>query len=146
MSFAYTPAKAAIARGELNWQEAGADIRALLVMSNTTADTEQDAQFVGDLATLDEYDGANYVRKVLTGQVVNEDDPNNRAEMDAEDATWTSLGVGTRQCVGLVIYKFVTDDAHSLLLFFIDTGGFPFDGNGGIIALQWNAEGLGQLT
>lgn len=143
-NFAYTPAKAKIAKGEIDF--VNDDIRVLLVMTNTTADTEQDKEFIGDLTTLDEFDGANYARKALGSQAVNQDDPNNRAEFDAADVTWTALGAGTRQAQGAVLYKFVTNDADSPLIGWIDTGGFPFTGNGADVVAIWNAEGILQVT
>jgi len=143
MSFAYTPAKYKIARGELAWQSS--DIRVLLCMSNTTADTDQDAATISAIGTLDEYDGANYVRKALANEAVNQDDPNNRAELDADDITWTSLGVGARQAVGMVVFKFVTNDADSIPILFVDSGGFPFDGDGTNLIVAWNVEAIAQL-
>lgn len=145
-SFAYTPFKTDLMKGSFNLQEAGNDVRVILVMTNTTADTDQDAKFVGDIGTLDEYDGASYARKALANQAVNEDDPNNRGEFDADDIVWTALGAGTRQAQAMVIYKHVTNDADSPLLAFIDSGGFPFSGNGGNVTIQWNAEGIIQTT
>ncbi len=144
MSFAYTPAKYGIARGTLVWHTS--DIRVLLVMSNTTADTDQDAATISAFGTLDEYDGANYVRKAVTGEATTKDDANNRAEMDADDITWTALGAGTRQAVGMVVYKFVTNDADSIPILYVDSGGFPFSGNGSDVASAWNVEGIAQLT
>lgn len=146
MSFVYTPAKTAIMKGEIDFQEAGDDIRVALVMSNTTADTEEDAALMNTFADLDEYDGASYARQSLGTQAVNEDLPNDRSEFDAVDSVFSSLGVGARQAVGLVVYKHVTNDADSIPIAFIDTGGFPFDGNGGDVTIQWNAEGILQLT
>lgn len=143
-SFGYTPAKVGLAKAEIDL--ATDDIRVLLVMTNTTADTEQDAEFVGDISVLDEYDGAAYARKALASQVVNQDDPNNRAEFDAADVTWTALGAGTRQCQAAVVFKFVTNDADSPIIAYLDTGGFPFAGNGADVVAIWNAEGIIQVT
>jgi hypothetical protein len=145
-SFGYTPFKTLLGQGGLDFREAGSDIRVILVMSNTSADTDQDAQFVNNIGTLDEYDGANYVRKSLAAQAMNEDLPNNRSEFDATDLTWSALGVGTRQCVGAVVYKFVTGDADSPVICYIDTGGFPFSGNGGDVSILWDEQGIAQLT
>lgn len=144
MSFVYTPAKTKILNGSFNY--ATADMRVMLVMTNTTADTEQDDEFISGLVTLDEYDGAGYVRKALAAEAVNEDAANNRAEFDATDVQWVALGAGTRQAQGLVLFRFVTNDADSPLIAFIDTGGFPFSGNGGNIDIAWNAEGILQAT
>lgn len=143
-SFVYTPAKAAIARGEIDF--VNDDIRELLVMTNTTADTDQDLANIADIGTLDEMDGANYARKACANEAVNEDDPNNRAEIDFDDITWTALGAGTRQVAGKVIYKHVTNDADAVLIAYVDSGGFPFTANGGNVVDTINAEGALQLT
>lgn len=146
MSFVYTGFKVDLLQGEIDL-DAPNDIRVLLVMTNTTADTDQDAHFItGGITTLDEYDGANYVRKALTGETVNTDDPNNRGEFDAGDVTWTALGAGTRSAAGIVIIKFVTNDTDNVLIAYIDTGGFPIAGNGGDLTVQWNVEGILQAT
>lgn len=145
MSFAYTGFKVDLLQGEIDF-DAPNDIRVMLVMTNTTADTDQDAHFIADIGTLDEYDGANYVRKALTGETVNTDNPNDRGEFDAGDVTWTALGAGTRSAAGIVVFKFVTNDADSVAICYIDTGGFPISGNGGDLTAQWNAEGILQAT
>lgn len=142
-SFVYTHAKYLLATGGIDL--ATADIRVMLVMTNTTADTEKDVEFVGDFTTLDEYDGANYARKALT-EAVNQDDANDRAEFDATDIQWAALGVGTRQAQAMVVFKHDTNDAGSTPIAYIDSGGFPFSGNGGDVDVAWNSEGIIQLT
>lgn len=146
MSFAYTAFKAKLLRKTAPDFDAPDDIRCLLVMTNTTADTDQDAEFVASIGTLDEMDGANYVRKALAGEAVSQDDPNNRGEFDASDVTWTALGAGARSVAGLVIFQFVTNDADSPVLAYVDTGGFPYVANGADLTITWNAEGLIQTT
>lgn len=143
-SLAYTYAKAKLLSADIDLN--ADDIRVLMVMSNTTCDTEEDKQFIDTFTTLDECDGANYARKTLANEAVAADEANDRGEFDADDFTWTALGVGTRQNVGAVVYKFVTDDSDSIPIAYIDTGGFPFDGNGGNVTIQWNAEGILQAT
>jgi len=143
-SFAYTYAKAKLLSGDIDLD--ADDIRVLMVMSNTTCDTEEDKVFIDDFTTLDECDGANYARKTLAGEAVAADEANDRGEFDADDFTWTALGVGTRQNVGIVVFKFVTNDTDSIPIVYIDSGGFPFDGNGGNVTMQWNVEGILQAT
>lgn len=143
-SFVYTPAKTEILKGTIDF--VNDDIRVLLVMTNTTADTDQDFANIADITTLDEMDGANYVRKALASEAVNEDAANNRAEFDATDVTWTALGAGTRAIAGMVVYKFVTTDTDHILISYIDTGGFPITANGGDLVAQWNAEGIVQAA
>jgi hypothetical protein len=145
-SFVYTPAKTALLNADIDFG-APNDIRALLVMTNTTADTEQDVANIADFTTLDEYDGSGYSRATLAGEVVNEDAANNRAEFDANDFNFgTTVAAGTRQAAGMVIYKHVTNDADAILLAYIDTGGFPVAGGGGAFNVTVNAEGLLQAT
>lgn len=96
------------------WLAAAASPRVALLMSNTTADTENDGiDFVGDITTLDEFDGANYVRKTLASGTVAVDDANDRAGLDFADITWTALGAGTRSIVGILVYDHITNDAAS---------------------------------
>lgn len=120
------------------------DIRLILCMTNTTADTENDGiSFVGNLTTLDEFDGANYARQALTGEAVNLDDPNDRAEFDADNVTINSLGAGTRSIAGALIYKHVTNDANSPVIAWIEFSATP---DGSNFTIQWDAEGILQLT
>lgn len=120
------------------------DMRMILVMTNTTADTNTDADFVGDL-TLDEMDGANYVRKALATEAVNTDLTNDRAEFDAEDVTWTALGNGTRQVQGYLIIKHVTNDADSIPVLYRDFAA-TINPGGNDLQVAWNAEGILQLA
>lgn len=143
-NFVYTGAKTKLANADLDL--ASADLRALLVMTNTTADTEKDVANIAAFSTLDEHDGANYARKTLADEAVAQDDANDRAELDATDVTWTALGAGTRQCQALVVYVHVTNDSDSYPFLYIDTGGFPFTATGADVTIQWNAEGIFQLT
>jgi hypothetical protein len=147
MSLVYNKFKTKLAQGTIDLDTAGDDIRVALLMTNTTADTEDDTEFINPgFTTLDEMDGANYARKTVASEAVNEDLPNNRAEFDFENLTWTALGAGTRDVAGALVFKFVTNDADSIPICFIDTGGFPITANGGDVTIQWNAEGVLQVT
>ena len=55
---------------------------------------------------------------------------------DAADAVWTAFSAGAA-IDGLVIYKFITNDAGSTPLAYID--GFSVTPNGGDITAQWQA-------
>lgn len=122
------------------------DVRVKLVMSNTTVDTEDDGiTTLSGFTTIDECDGANYVDKALANEAVNKDDANNRAEFDADDATWTSLGVGTRQSVGFLVYKYVDGAGNDIPIGYVEFAS-PVTHNGGDFTIQWNAEGILQLA
>lgn len=145
MSFIYNEAKRAIAEAELDFGTGGNTWRLALVMTNTTADTEDDVNNMGAFTTLDDYDGSGYARADLDNEVVNEDAANNRAEFDADDEVFSTIGAGTRSIEGAILYKFVTNDAGSMPVAFIDDF-TNFNGNGGNITFQWNAEGIVQFT
>jgi hypothetical protein len=146
VSFVYTGAKEKLLNADLDFN-APIDARIILVMSNTTADTDQDALTISGIGTLDEYNGATYARITCTGETVTRDDANNRAEFDVADFSWATLGVGTRQAVGMILYRFVDGTAaNDIPIAYIDSGGFPFDGNGGAVNVTVNAEGILQAT
>ena len=146
MSFVYTPAKTKLAKATADFDIL--DVRVILVMSDTTADTDQDAATIAAITTLDEYDGSGYAEIDGANLTVAEDAPNNRAEITIDAGNFgTTVGVGTRQAVGAVVYAFVDGTpGNDWPIAFIDSGGFPFDGNGGQINFTPNAEGLLQVT
>jgi hypothetical protein len=137
VSFVYTRAL-----GLLNPTVLTGDVRALIPMTNTTADTEEDTEFISGFTTLDEYDGSAYVRKALTSEAFAVDTVNNRFKFSGDALTWSTLGAGTRQGAALVIYLHVTNDADSKPLFYIDGTGFPFTGNGADITFNPHADGI----
>lgn len=142
--FCYTRAKRDIALGDIHFDTD--DMRVLLVMTNTTTDTEEDKTFIDQFTTLDEFDGAGYSRGALGNEAVNEDTTNDRAEFDADNLTFSSISAGTRNIQAAVVYKHVSNDTDSVPVLFIDSGGFPFTANGGDLVLSWNAEGIAQIT
>jgi len=122
------------------------DIRARLVMSNTTCDTENDGiVYLADYTTIDVCDSAGYADEELDNEAVNKDDANDRAEFDADDSTWLALAVCTRQVVGYVLYKFVTNDADSLPIAYIEFAAAKTP-DGSNFVIQHNAEGILQLA
>lgn len=139
-NFVYTYAHKLMLTAGLNFTSH--DIRILLVDNTTTADTEKDAETISDFTTLGELSGTGYTRKALASEAVNQDDPNLRAEFDAADVTWTLINAGT--AAGALIYRFVTNDADSVPIAFIDSV-FPITTNGSDFTIQWNAEGIIQL-
>ena len=148
--FAYTYGLLKIGLGDVHWDTD--DIRFIMVMTNTTADTERDKTFIDQFTTLDEFDGggshppsfAN--REALVNQAMAVDEPNDRAEFDADNHPVSSIPAGTRAIQGIIVYFHVTNDAASVPLLWIDSGGFPFTANGGDLVFSWNAEGIGQIT
>lgn len=137
-SFAYNYAKQKLWTGQIDLDTD--DIRILLVMTSTTADTNTDALTISGFTTLDEFNGAGYARQALTNEAVNADVANARAEFDADDCAFGALSNGTRQITGLVMYKFVVDDTQSIPIAYMNFTNF--NPGGGALTLEWNAEGI----
>jgi hypothetical protein len=145
-SHVFNEFKRASAAGEVDLDTD--DIRVSLHMTNTTIDTENDAIVTNtDFSTPDEMDGANYSAPgvALTTEAVNKDDANDRAEFDADDVTWSALGNGTREVLGVLVYKFDTSWAASLPIAWVEFAASQNPG-GSDFTIQWNAEGILQLS
>ncbi len=120
----------------------GDDMRLILVMTNTTADTDVDADNTGTY-TLDEMDGTNYARQNIGNEAVNVDDANDRAEFDGDDVSIATLGNGTRQMQGALIHEFISNDAGSFPFVFVEFAS-TINPGGSTFAIAWNAEGIAQ--
>jgi hypothetical protein len=120
------------------------DMRLFLLMTNTTFDTDVDTDNTGSF-TLDEMDGTNYARQALANEAVNTDDANDRAEFDADDVSISALGNGTRAMQGAGIHEFITNDAGSFPLCWVEFSS-TINPGGSTFSIQWNAEGIVQLT
>lgn len=122
----------------------GTDLRFALLMSNTTADTETETQFVGSFSTLDQYDGASYARQNVANEAAAVDLTNNRFELTFDPVVFATLGVGTRQAVGLLQLLHVTNDADSLPDVYYEFS--AFDGNGEDVTFTPDAQGAMQAA
>lgn len=147
-NFIYNEFKRAIAEGEIDLN-ATDDIRCVLVMTNTTFDTDYDINTMSGAGTPDYCDGANHDSTnghALSSEAVSEvTGVSGYAKFTASNLTFTALGAGTRQNQGLVIFKWITNIGASMPIAWIDTGGFPFDGNGGDVTISWHANGIIQF-
>jgi len=119
------------------------DIRVMLITSAYTPNANDD--FISDGARAAELSGAGYTAngEALASKTIVEDDPNNRAEFDSADNTFTGIDAGT--AAAAVIYKNTGVDTTSTLIAYIDSGGFPIVTNGGDLTITWNAEGIYQI-
>lgn len=136
MSHVYT-----LALGLLNAATLEGDVRAALVMTNTTADTEVDAEFIDDITTLDECDSTGYARVALTSEDFAVDLANNRFEFTADPVMFSALASdATRQIAGLLLLLHVTDDTDSKPLVYFNGTGFPFTANDEDVTISPNTE------
>lgn len=139
----YIPAKVALWNN--NAEFAGGAIFVILVMSNTTADTDNTAAVITDFGTLDEFDGSGYSRTYFGIKTVTLD-ASNRAKFDGDDIVFGALGNGTRQIVGCIIVWDNGADAASIPLIFIDYSAAPIDPGGAEFSIEWPAGGIAYLT
>lgn len=114
--------------------------RALLIRTGSSALADlATAEFVTDIATLNEYDGAGYARQTLTiDQDPTVDVGNLRVDMGFVDPVFSAIGPASSGAQGIacLVYEFVTSDADSPLLTYFDEGGFPFLGTGTDFTVQ----------
>jgi hypothetical protein len=139
-------AKGEILKGNIDFD--AADIRFMFLMTNTTADTENDnIESISDLTTLDEFDGSGYSAGgfALDSEGVTVDLTNDRAEFDAADEACGALGAGTRSIMGVLVYKFVTNNTDSIPISWNEFAS-PVTADGSSITVQWNAEGILQAA
>lgn len=122
------------------------DLRMALVMTNTTADTEIDAENPGDLSTLDEFDGSGYSRQALTGEAVNVDTGNDRAEIDFADPTFATIGNGTRQIQGWLVIQNVDGNAANDLNKFYQDFSATINPGGASLTILVDAQGAVQIA
>ena len=142
---AYNKAKAELLKGTLDF-DAPDDIRVLLLeTAGFDADHATIAAVLAGAAV--ELTSTGYSRQALAGEGVTQDDVTDRGEFDATDATFSSVSqAGSENVVAAIVFKFITNDAASIPIAYIDTGGFPITANGSDIVITWNAEGILQLT
>jgi hypothetical protein len=94
-----------------------------------------DHNFVSDVAG-DEVADASYARQVLANKAVTEDDTNDEATLEADPIDFGALNNVTPE--GLILFKFVTNDADSPLISYHDAGfGAAANGAGYVV----NGEG-----
>lgn len=117
-SVVYQNALMATFENTIDWETDNLD--ALLLMTNTTADTNPDADTCADL-TLDESDATGYAHEDITNPAVTADDADDEMVWDADDFVWSGLsGDATRDYQGALVVKYVDGSTGDIPLFFID--------------------------
>lgn len=142
----YNKALQQIAAGEYDLN--GDDIRARLCMTNTTCDTENDGiEHLVDFTTIDIADATGYADIDMDGLAVNLDDPNDRAEFDANDLVFSGLsGDATRDYQGVLLYIYVDGtNTNDLAIAFIDfTADVPKAATQ--VTVPWDVQGILQFS
>lgn len=139
------PGMKALVDGTHKWSSAD-DVRFRLLMTNTTADTENNKATLSAYTTLDTFDGAGATNNLAaTSEAVNVNSGSNRVECDAADAVFGALGNGTRQIQGVLVFFFVTNDADSIGICFIQFSSNVNPG-GATVTLVWDVGGIVQFS
>jgi len=102
------------------------DIRAKLLMSNTTCDTQNDGIVeVVDFTTLDLCDATGYADVALGTETVTKVDASDLAKFSSGNVVFSGLsGDATRNSVGILLYKYVDGtDANDLVIAYIEFPG-----------------------
>ncbi len=139
----YNRAKLGMLNGDYNLASGGDTIKTGLVTSSYTVnqDSHEDwADITG------EFSDASYTAggETLAGQTTSQDNTDNEGVFDGTNETWSSLDGGTADAA--IQYKSTGVSTTSLLLWYIDSGGFPVTANGGDFTIQWAAEGIANLN
>jgi len=125
------------------------DLRVALFDDSTAFTFGPDVhQFVGDVldggTTAAEPTDASYSRQSVGGGAVTEDNTNDQSVFDANDVTFPSLST-TNQIQGILVFKQVTDDTDSPIVFVIDDAdqaGLPVETNGTDFVVEWSTDGV----
>ncbi len=148
-SFVYGLAAELMIEQTLDWISDGLKVG----LSDSTHVPAKDDQFLDDVGSDDfidgELTGSGYVagfgnsgRQVLGTPTVVYDVGNTRVELSGTNITWTGIDAGTIEHA--TVLKEITNDAASIVVVEIDLATQVT--NGGDITIQWDAEGIVQLT
>lgn len=140
-SFITNLAKAKFADGTIDWD--ASTIKVTLV--DSTFNGTEDSDYLSDTNIASgpsELGGTNYtrgyagtIRKTITTPYATQDDTNNRANIGADNITWTAIQDGT--AAGVLVFKNGTsDDTDAILIAHIDIT--PVVTNGGDLTIKWD--------
>lgn len=117
--------------GVFDWDAGGDTYRVLLVTSTYTPNP--DHVFVSDITN--ELSGGSYARQDLGGRAISIDNVNDRVDHNATNVTFTIAGSPKYA----IVYKFITNDAASPLVCWIDLGSVTLTGD---LTVKWNGGAL----
>jgi len=134
----------ALVEGDL---DGAPDIRLMLVMSDFSGGTEEDAINIDDITTLDECDGAGYQEIDCANVTFTYDSTDDQYQLTFDPGEFNApsgtVAQGSRQNIGIVVKLHVDGtDANDVILAFTDSGGFPFDGVGTAVTYTPHADGM----
>lgn len=121
-SVLYQNAVMATFENTIDWETDNLD--ALLLMNNTTCDTQPDETTVLGFTTLDESDATDYAHEDVTNPAASADDTDNEMVWTSDNWVWgsgTALGGdATRDYQGALLVKYVDGGTADIPLLFVD--------------------------
>ena len=143
--FAYNVACKQLLDGDLDF-DAPNDIRVMLLQEKS--DVDKDDVLISDVlvrAGTVELFSTNYARQALANEATSQDDANDRAEFDADDATFSSLAQSSSETIlAYLVYKDGGADSSSTPICQVDIS--PAITPNGTLTIQWDAQGILQLA
>lgn len=130
------------------WIAGGADVRARLVMTNTTCDTENDGIVnLSDYTTIDPADASGYADQTLSSEQELKSDANDLGYYDAADVVFSSLGGdASRAYQGVLIYEYVDGtNGNDLACFYVDFSA-TIPATATQVTVPWDSLGIVQTT
>lgn len=148
MNLFYVPGRQFQYTTGINWSSA--TLKALLVMTNTTAHLDLRATFLtggSGFAVLDEFNGSGYSRQTLGARVITDDTTSQTGDLvfSWPDVNFgATVGNGTRQIKGMLVYLDGADDTARRPLLWIDSmkagPAFPYSPGGGPVVIKCATE------
>jgi hypothetical protein len=110
-------------------------IKVILMASGFTFNKDNHATYA-DVVASELASGNGYTQntKVLTSQVVTEDDSNDRAIMSCDDVSWTAAGGDIGPTPGAIFYDDTTSD--NTIIGYLDFGGNQTATSGNILSIE----------
>lgn len=151
--FWYNTSKARLIKGSTGAIDIYADT--IVIIALEVDSEEADDEFVSEvLVGATEVTSTGYTsgfegagRLTLASLVITVDEANDRAEIDCDDITWSSISQdSSEQWVAFLIAKELTSDAASPVIAHLEPSGVPLTPNGSDIKITIDAEGLLQIT
>lgn len=143
--FVYDVAQEAILKGNIDLSDTTADLfKAMLVLTTSNAATRDKATIanVGNITNI----AASAARTSLTGITCADLAAGNITKWDSSlDVAFATVSEAS-QILACIIYKFVTNDAGSTPIVFLDGSIFPITTTGDTITVKFNASGILQAT
>jgi len=100
----------------------GDTIKARLLMTNTTCDTENDGIVtLSNFTTIDASDATGYADVTLSNKAVTKEDANDRAKFSSDNIVFSGLGGNaSRDYQGVLLYKSIGIDSQNIPIAYIE--------------------------